>query len=256
VTNRRGGVSYFSFVLPGSECACSRRRGHHRTKGLRNERAAAEARLRRTTIKRIMNHLGLAATRLSLACLLAGGAFAVSVQSGTVSALTVPASALPSGCALAPPPATSPAPIVRGGVTVIPVTARSQFPANPWSGTDRKTVAAVHRAIDAAPGKPLPDVPPTPPGTAAAFDQKWADNILEAYHAAYTAVDGYAVEVFAVTFSDVKLTTAPASLSAMLNPPRGVTARLVRGATVVRVSAPTSTDCFGAVRAYIESSKI
>jgi hypothetical protein len=110
-------------------------------------------------------------------------------------------------------------------------------------------------AIDAAPGRPLPDVPPTASRDAAAAELKWTDNILEAYHAAYTAVDGHQVEVFAVTFNDVTLATTPEPLSAILNPPRGFTKRMVRGATVVRVSAPTPTECFGAVRAYIESLK-
>jgi hypothetical protein len=68
-------------------------------------------------------------------------------------------------------------------------------------------------------------------------------------------VDGHQIQVFAVTFDDETLTAAPESLvlSATLNPPRGLTTRLVRGATVVRVSAPISVDCFGAVRAHIES---
>jgi hypothetical protein len=45
----------------------------------------------------------------------------------------------------------------------------SQYPTNPWSGTDRKTLAAIHRAVDATRGRPLPDVPPAaPPDTTAA----------------------------------------------------------------------------------------
>jgi hypothetical protein len=110
-------------------------------------------------------------------------------------------------------------------------------------------------AIDAAPGRPLPDVPPTPSRDALASELKWAENILEAYHAAYVSEEGLQVEVFAVTFNDMKLTTAPESLSALLNPPRRLTTRFVRGATVIRVSAPTSAVCFGAVRAYLESIK-
>ena len=198
------------------------------------------------------NDLGVDTARIVVAFLLTGGVLASSAQSGQVlSALTVPAAVLPSGCALQPTPAQRAA----GGVTVIHGTAWSRFPTNPWSGTDRKTVAAVHRAIDDTPGRPLPDMPPTALRDEAVSELKWADNILGAYHAAYVSVDGHQVEVFAVTFNDVKLTTAPESLSAILNPRRGLTTRLVRGATVVRVSAPTSTECFGAVRAYIESLK-
>jgi hypothetical protein len=158
-----------------------------------------------------------------------------------LSALTVPAAALPDGCALTSAPAPSPA-------------RWSRFPTNPWSGMDRERVAAVHQAIDATPARPLPDLPPTA-WSDTPSEMKWAENILGAYRAAYVSADGRQVEVFAVQFNDVKLTTAPESIAAMLNPPRGLTARLVRGATVVRVSASTSSGCFGAVRAYIESLK-
>jgi len=191
--------------------------------------------------------------QLPIALLVAGGAVAGFAQTGqSLSALTVPTVALPSGCALTPPQTPSPAAGARAGAVVI-VSSGSRFPSNPWSGTDRKTVAAVHMAVDGARERPLPDVPPTTPRDTAAAELKWAENILEAYHAAYTAVDGYQVEVFAVTFNDVKLATAPEPLSAMLNPPRGPTTRIVRGTTAIRVSASTSTDCFGAVRRYIES---
>jgi len=153
-----------------------------------------------------------------------------------MSALTVPNPALPEGCGL------------------VPQDARSQFPANPWTGTDPKIVARVHQAIDATRVRPLPDLPPRATQANAPSDPgKWAANIVEAYRAAYVSTDGRQVEVFAVTFNDAKLATAPESLSAMLNPPRGLTARRVRGATVVRVSAPEDAACFSAVRAHIES---
>ena len=116
-------------------------------------------------------------------------------------------------------------------------------------------MAAIHAAIDAVPGRPLPDLPPTAPRSATAAESPWADNIVQAYHAAYTAIDGNQVEVFAVTFNDPKLTTAPQSVSAILNSPRGVTTRLVRGATVIRISAAASTECLSAVRAHVESLK-
>ena len=201
-----------------------------------------------------MAYLFLVLGRGYLVLVLAASMIAGSTQSRALSALTVPAAALPGGCALRPVPAQSPAPVARDGVTVILGTAWSRLPTNPWTGTDRETVAAVHKAIDATPGRPLPDLPPEA-WRGAAFERKWADNILEAYHAAYVSAGGRQVEVFAVTFNDVKLTPAPESVSAMLNPPRGITTRVVRGATVVRVSAPSSTECFEAVRAYIESLK-
>jgi len=79
------------------------------------------------------------------------------------------------------------------------------------------------------------------------------DDVLEAYRAAYQFTDGFGVQVFAVTFKDAKLAAAPESLSAMLNPPTVSGHRLVRGATAIRVSAPSENACFKAVVGYIES---
>lgn len=189
--------------------------------------------------------------------LAAGIATGSAQQSGpTLTSLTVPENNLPDGCRLRPyvPPTTS---VVRDGKTMVMSNPGTSFPfpANPWSGADRKLVAAVHRAIDATQAKPLPDVPLPEPHNAAVSELKWADNIIEAYHAAYASVDGGHAEVFAVTFNDVKLATTSESISAMLNPPGGITARIVRGATVVRVSAPIATECFRAVRAHMELLK-
>jgi len=203
----------------------------------------------------MVKNLGIAVAASTIALLITRGVVAGAVQTAqTLSALTVPAAVLPSGCALTPP-APGPAPITRGGVTSIRGTSPAPFPANPWSGTDRRLVTRVHTAIDGARQKPLPDRPPTVSSDAAAAELKWAENILEAYHAAYTTVDGHQVEVFAVKFNDVKLATTPEPLSAVLDPPRGPTQRIVRGATVARVSAPTSTECFGVVRTHIQSLK-
>jgi hypothetical protein len=207
----------------------------------------------------MVNDLGLGTTRLFLAFLLAGSVPAGLVQSGpALSVLTVPAAELPSGCALkqaAPrPPMTSRD--SRGGITIYGASASwSPFPTNPWSGTDRKFVAAVHLAIDATPRRPLPDAPPLRARDVAASELKWAQNILEAYHAVYATTSGDEVVVDAVTFSDVKFALAPQSVSAMLNPPRGFTSQVVRGATVARVSATTAGECARAVDRHVRSSK-
>src|SRR5678815_4993421 len=107
----------------------------------------------------MLNKLGTTAASMTIALLLTGSVVAGSAQTAqTLNALTVPAAALPSGCALTPPP-PAPAPVTRGGVT----SSRGislQFPANPWSGTDRRLVARIHKAIDGARERPLPDVPP------------------------------------------------------------------------------------------------
>lgn len=82
---------------------------------------------------------------------------------------------------------------------------------------------------------------------------KWADNVVEAYHAAYASADGSQTEVFAVTFNDSTLAD-PEPLSATMNPPARLTSRFVWGSTVVVVSGRRS-DCFRAVTGYIGSLK-
>lgn len=181
-------------------------------------------------------------------------AFAGAEQSRqTLSSLTVPAGALPIGCALEQP-APKPAQAPRSGVIVLGGMMQRGFPSNPWTGTDRKLLAAVRKAIDGAPR--MPDGPPLEAREAAAFELRLADNVLEAYHAVYGPADRPQVEVHAITFSDAAL-AKPDPLSAMMNPPRGLRSRLVRGATVVVVSgvAPPN-ECFRAIETHIGSLKM
>jgi hypothetical protein len=129
---------------------------------------------------------------------------------------------------------------------------RSPFPTNPWSGTDRTLVAEVRKAIHGTPR--LPDGPPLARAAAAAFLLKLADNVVEAYRAAYVSADGSQVAVWAVSFNDDTLAT-PERLPGTMHPPRGFRSRLVRGATVVLVTAPSSHECARAVDGYIRSLK-
>jgi hypothetical protein len=183
-----------------------------------------------------------------------------SAQSGLALALlTVPEAKLPDGCKLMPyvPPATQ---VVQAGATttIRPTFGNSHpFPGNPWSGTDPKLEATVRGSIDNTHARVvLTDVPISGSGRPAVSPPKPPDNILEAYRAAYVwAVDGHQVQVSAVTFNDVKLAAAPESLSALLNPPRQFSRRLVRGATAIRVSASSENACFKSVVAYVESLK-
>jgi hypothetical protein len=179
-------------------------------------------------------------------------------QSGLALArLTVPDATLPDGCKLLlyVPPTTQ---IAQTGTTtrMSPRLANTYpFPANPWSGTDPKLEATVRGSINAGGGsRPLPDVPLPGPGRPTVSPTPPVDDILEAYRAAYMTTDG-PVQVSAVTFKDAKLAAAPESVSAMLNPPRGFSHRLVRGATAIRVSAPSENACAKAVLAHVESLK-
>ena len=197
------------------------------------------------------NDLGSGTFRVFVALLLVGGAIADSAPSWqTLSTLTVPPTALPSDCALKEP-APTPAPITRGGVTAIQAGPSSPFPTNPWSGTDRRIVTTVREAIDGAPR--MPDGPPLEAHDAAVFKLRLADNVLEAYHAAYASADGSQTEVFAVPFNDSTL-AKPEPLSATMHPPPGLRSRIVRGSTVVVVSGSRS-ECFRAVTGYIRSLK-
>ena len=130
---------------------------------------------------------------LLVGVILVAGIATGSAQSGpTLTALTVPEKNLPDGCRLRPyvPPTTS---VVQDGKRIVMSNRGTSypFPANPWTGANRTLVATVHRAIDATRTKPLPDVPLLEPGNAAAFQLKWADNIVEAHHADYASIGGY-----------------------------------------------------------------
>jgi hypothetical protein len=197
------------------------------------------------------NDLGSGTFRFVVALLLVGGAVAGSARSWqTLSTPTVPPMALPNGCALKQP-ASKPVPIAGGGVTVIQGGPSSPFPTNPWSGTDRRIVTTVREAIDGEPR--MPDGPPLEARDAAALELKLADNVLQAYHAAYASADGSQTEVFAVTFNDSTL-AKPEPLSATMNPSPEFRSRFVRGSTVVVVSGSRS-ECFRAVKGYIRSLK-
>jgi len=207
--------------------------------------------------------LGLGASLFAIAILVTGGVVVGSSQSArTLEALTVPVTALPAGCALTKPVTTA-GPIDVAGAGMVGTNARPWSPRlpNPWVGTDRAIVADVRQAIDPAP-RGAPDGP-VGPGSDVAFGSKWADDVVEAYHAAYTSAAPSDVEVFAVTFNDAKLATAE-PLAEMRRPLSRLADRIVRGPTVIRVSAYTPmekaapaavTACFGAVRDYIDSLK-
>jgi hypothetical protein len=186
------------------------------------------------------------------ALLLVGAVVAGETQPGpSLNALTLPGEALSSDCALKQP-APRPGPSARAEGAITRSMEWFPFPTNPWSGTDRKLVAEVRMAIDGTPR--LPDGPPLEPAAATAFLLKLADNVVEAYRAVYVSADGSQVDVRAVRFNDDRL-AQPEPLPGTRNPPRRFRSRLVRGATVVLVSAPSSNECVRAIDGYIRSLK-
>lgn len=189
-------------------------------------------------------------TRLFGAALLTGVVVSASTQSvPALSKLTVPATALPAGCALKPA-APRPSPAADGVVAVYD--ASSLFPVNPWVGVDRGFVRQIRVSMDGVPR--LPDGPPPHPREAAAFESQLADHVLEAYHAIYEGADGSRIVVSAVTFDDVTL-ARPDPLSVTMNPPRGFRSRIVRGATVVLVTASAENPCARLIDTYVRSVK-
>ena len=155
----------------------------------------------------------------------------------SLKSLTVPASSLPQGCALERlPPTASP-----GDVRVVDVVTGAGFSENPWVGADRTLVAAIRKAIDGLP----PGIP----------ESKLAENVIEAYRAAYLSPEGARAEVYAVTFNDVKL--------AREEPPSGsnrigtLSARRVVGTTVMKLVSATSPAnwCFDPIQTFLGSVK-
>jgi hypothetical protein len=194
------------------------------------------------------------ACQLLAVFLLAGGVVLGQTQSGpSLSALTSPPETLPSGCAVSlQRPTSVPNSRDEGARTGVTSVEFTSFPTNPWIGADRKLVAEVRRAVDGTP--PIPDGPP--PVDAAVFHLKLADNVLEAYRAVYSSADDGEVVVWAVRFNDETL-AEPQPPAGMINParPRGFRSRWVQGATVVLVTAASSSECAQAIESYIRSLK-
>jgi hypothetical protein len=121
---------------------------------------------------------------------------------------------------------------------------------NPWIGADIADVVGIRRMIDGAPREL--DGPPLDARQAAEFRRQLADHIVEAYRAMYLAADDTVVSVAAVRFDSAER-ASPSPLYHTRGIPRGPTIRIVIGPSVARVSAPTLSSCYGAVRSHVES---
>jgi hypothetical protein len=140
----------------------------------------------------------------------------------------------------------------EGARTIVTSIEFSPFPTNPWVGADRKLVAEVRRAVDGTPR--VPNGPP--PADAAVFHLKLADNVLEAYRAIYSSANDGEVVVWALRFND-EAVAQPQPPPGAINParPRGYSSRWVHGATVVLVTAASSSECSQAIESHIRSLK-
>jgi hypothetical protein len=159
-----------------------------------------------------------------------------------LSALTVPAGKLPSGCALAP--LTRPA--VDGRVQVVssfPV----PIPTNPWHGTDRPILAGIRQRRTGL--TPMPDGPPPAARDARRMFLHLADGISDGYAAFYRSADDQGLTaVYALRFDDPSDAQAWAGTEG-----RGDVAALLGGTAVVVVQAGPSR-CFASVREYVSGS--
>ncbi|MCC7043807.1 MAG: hypothetical protein IT183_08090 [Acidobacteria bacterium] len=166
----------------------------------------------------------------------------------SLGALTVPAGALPVGCGLEPPADPSRG-AVQAGSRLWPGSGLL-FPDNPWFGTDIRLAGAIRDSID-------PTLVAKPDGqsvdpSATSVSRGRHEDVREAYRAVYGASDGSRTHVEAVTFVAASFVKAE-PVSAMTNPPRGLSRRFVRDTTVVRVSATTPDACTRAIVSHIQS---
>src|SRR5580693_1202638 len=91
----------------------------------------------------------------------------------TMRDLTLPAERLPVGCVLSPTPSAHlDGSRVRSGLW-------AGFPANPWTGTDRRLMASIRQFVDGSAA--VPDGPPLSARELSRYLALLADGIEEAY---------------------------------------------------------------------------
>lgn len=191
----------------------------------------------------------LACVTLVGVCLVGALASAAGQSARSLVVLTVPASQLPTGCALKP---AEPDPPSVGSPSLVarPSWVPAQPPVNPWSGSDRSLAASIRARIDATPR--VPDGPPVDAAGIRAWQLKWADNVVDAYHATYLASGASPIEVLAVRFNDAAL-AREGPVPGTRPPPRGMVTRVVLGPMVALVLSPVNSDCFKAVSRHIQA---
>lgn len=163
----------------------------------------------------------------------------------TLETLTVPSGRLPNGCQLEVPAADAASPTATPVRTLVGGSVRG----NPWSGTDLQLKVEARNAVDGLPAMPYA---PATRRELGSFQAKWVENVAEAYRAEYESDGDDPVRVRAVRFGDAKWATPEPPFGTRVAM-RGASARVVLGAIVVRVSAGTNSECYQAVRRYIES---
>ena len=162
---------------------------------------------------------------LSLAACAWVGAAVAGQQVASLSTLTVPPERLPAGCTLR-------------------TAASSAELRDPLSA--RRLLVSVHMEFYARPR--LPDAPPLEGRERASLESRMVAHVAEAYRAQYVTTDGPSVFVSAVRFDDPK-NVPPERERA----PDASMFRVVRGATVLRISGSPKDACFQVVSKLIQS---
>jgi hypothetical protein len=123
----------------------------------------------------------------------------------TMQNLTVPKTALPTGCGLAPAPSVVDGNRVTGGFWAgLPIST------NPWTGTARPVIASIRERMDG--GLVWPDGPPLDRNAAARYRLQLADGVEEAYAAIYTMQsDTNLIVVLALRFAPTEKPFYPLS---------------------------------------------
>jgi|RhiMetdeSRZDD1v2_1073273.scaffolds.fasta_scaffold501089_2 hypothetical protein len=154
--------------------------------------------------------------------------------------LTVPSEQLPSGCTL------SPSPTLRSGDNQVRTGLWTGLPisSNPWTGSDRAIVVAIHERVIDPP--PIADGPPPTKRELAQFRLRLADGVEEAYAAIYTDDASHIITVNAVRYTDAP----PPSFSRNAARDRPGNLRLTLDRTVLGVSGNEGA-CFLAIAARV-----
>jgi hypothetical protein len=129
----------------------------------------------------------------------------VSARPVTMQNLTVPGTALPTGCGLSPAAFVVDGNRVTGGLWAgLPIST------NPWTGTARPVVASIRERMDGP--IPAPDAPPVDRNAAARYRRQLTDGVEEAYAAVYGAQsDPNPVVVLALRFAPAEKPFYPLS---------------------------------------------
>lgn len=174
------------------------------------------------------------AVAVIVTALLGGGAQTVPAPL-PMSALQVPAAALPSGCVLSPAASESANGRFRGGLW-----ANLPIGTNPWFGSDAEVIATIRERIRMVPM--TPDIPATR-SEAARYRQSLANGIDEGYAAVYRGPGIDLIVVYALR---------PRAGQVLNGPGAGIAERFDVGGLIVRMVG-TSDTCAPAIAGHLRS---